>query len=253
MQRVMPIRMVRRTCVILAALLLGGLLVACSGETRVNVTQPEQSGITVVGTGTASVVPDIGVINVGVEVQAANVAAARTQAAETMARIQAALKKSGVDDKDVQTQFFNIFPRYDQPKIPNGAPQISGYTVNNQVTVKVRNIDRLSQVLDGAIAAGGDAVRVNSVGFAVDKPEQAQAQARDKAMADAKARAEQLAKQAGVQLGKVRSVSEVIGGNTPVPYLAAGASAGGKGGGPTPISSGEQEITASVSMVFEIK
>lgn len=242
----------RQAAVILTALAVGAFAVSCSGETKVTVTQPEQTGITVVGTGTASVVPDIGVINVGVEVQADTVAAARTQAAETMSRIQAALKRSGVDDKDVQTQYFNIFPRYDQAKVPTGAPQIAGYTVNNQVTVKVRNIDKLSQVLDSAIAAGGNAVRVNSVGFAVDKPEQAQAQARDKAMADAKARAEQLAKQAGVQLGKVRSVSEVIAGAGPIPYPATGASAG-KGGGPTPISSGEQEITASVSMVFEIK
>src|SRR2546425_1277263 len=82
--------------------------------------------------------------------------------------------------------------------------RITGYTVRNQVTAKVRQFDALSKALDEAVAAGGNDVRVQNIAFAVDDPERARAEARDKAVADARARVDQLAKASGAKVGKVR-------------------------------------------------
>ncbi len=225
---------------------------ACTSETHVTVDQPQQTGIAVSGTGRVTVVPDIGVINIGIEVSRPTVAAARSEAARSMDAMRASLRRNGVEDKDIATQFFNIQPQYgslsslDRP----GTPAITGYTVNNQLTVKVRQFDNISTVLDGAVAAGGDAARVNGVSFTVDQPERYEAEARDKAVADARGRAEQLAKLAGVQLGAARSVTENF--STPPTDLRFASSAA-QPGDETAISPGETEVTLTVNIVYDVK
>ncbi len=223
---------------------------SCAPETTVTLNDSEQTGIAVTGTGSVTVIPNIGMLNVGVEVTATTVAKARAGAEEAMERIQTSLHKSGVENRDIATQFFNIFPQY---RYRDGeAPKITGFTVNNQVMVKVRDIDRLSETLDDAVDAGGDAVRVNSVSFAVDEPEQFLEEAREKAMADARQRAEQLANLAGVTLGDPLSINESGGGggNVPFPEFARAATARS---GATPIQPGENEIELSVSVLYAIR
>jgi uncharacterized protein YggE len=243
-------RLRHRTIGLVAAVALLGLAAAaCTPETTVTVNDSGQSGIAVTGTGSVTVVPDIGVLNIGVEVTADTVAEARAGAAEAMEAIQGSLRASGVEDRDIATQFFNIFPQYrfrDEE-----APRITGFTVNNRVTVKVRDIDRLSETLDEAIDAGGDAVRVNNVSFAVDEPEQYLEEARAKAVADGRQRAEQLATLAGVELGAPISINESRGGG-PVPFPEF-ARADSALGGSTSIQPGENEITLSVSVLYEVR
>lgn len=208
----------------------------------------DQSGLSVNGTGSVTVVPDVARIELGVEVSAKTVAQARSSAAEAMDEIMASLEANGVDPNDVKTRYFNIYPQYNYRN--ETAPEITGFMVNNQVTVTVRDIDTASDVLDDAIAAGGDLVRVNGITFTVDDPEQFLDEAREKAVENAREHAETLASAAGVSVGGVRSISESGGYYPPEPRFAYETAA--DAGGATAISPGEQELTVSVFVIFEI-
>lgn len=237
------------------ALLGSALLVGCDTKNEIVMPSAEAArGISVSGTGKVTVVPDVGEISMAAQVTRPTVQQARDDAAKAMDAIRAAVRGQGVDEKDVATSGFNIQPQYDYR--PNGGtPQISGYMVNNQVTVKVRKVETLSKVLDAAVSAGGNDVRVNAVQFTVDDPEKSAGAAREAAVANARTHAESLAKAAGVKLGKARSITE-SGGNIPVPRaVAAAAPSLGKGGSDvaTPVSPGQTEVSVSVSVVFDIE
>ena len=116
----------------------------------------------------------------------------------------------------------------------------------------MRKLDTVSDVLDSAVAAGGDATRVNSVSFSVDDPEVPLKDARTKALANAKAHAEVLAAAAGVKLGPARSITESGGGITPPPFERQAAQPV-PSGAPTPISPGQQELMNNVSVVYGIQ
>ncbi len=224
-------------------------LTGCTPKTEVTLQSPQQAaGIAVTGTGFVSAKPDVARIDLGVSVAAPTVAKARGDAATAMQKVQDALKQKGVADKDVQTQSFTINPQYDNTD--RTTPKISGYQVNNQVRVTVRNIDTASDVLDTAVAAGGNAVRVNGITFAVDQPDALLAQARQDAVKSARDRADVLAKAAGATLGKPRSISESSssgGVQAPAPLRAGAADAVS-----TPVSPGEQRLSVTVSIVYDI-
>lgn len=245
----MNIKHFKRGMLALGATALVALGVACTPETTVNLPSGENpTGITVTGQGKVSVKPDIALVNVGVEVTAPTVAEARDQAAQAMQALQDAVKGLGVSEADIRTQYFNIYPQYVYRE--NEAPRIVAFTVNNQVELKVRNIDSASQVLDAAIAAGGDAVRVNGISFTVEDPEQHLADARKEAISNARERAEVLAQAAGVTLGKARSISESSSGGGPEFYPTLRDAA--MGGAPSPVNAGEQQLTLTVYVVFDI-
>ena len=228
------------------------LMTGCTSRTQVTLASPEQTGIMVSGTGKVTVVPDIGMLQLAVQVTRPAVADARDAAAKAMEAVRASVKQNGVDDKDVATSGFSIQPQYDFR--PASGPAITGYMVSNMATIKVRKVDTLSTVLDGAVAAGRNDVRVSSVSFTVDNPEQYKDKARQAAVEDARAHAQQLAKAAGVNLGKARSVSETAA-NVPVPVIRAAPSvAGAPGAAPeTPVSPGQTDVTVTVAVVYEIQ
>lgn len=237
--------------------LLGGALIASGCDTKTEIVMPSAEaarGISVSGTGKVTVVPDVGEISMAAQVTRPTVQQARDDAAKAMDAIRTALRGQGVEEKDIATSGFNIQPRYDVRPSGGGAPQISGYLVNNVITVKVRKVDTLSKVLDTAVAAGGNDVRVQSVQFTVDDPEKHAGAAREAAVANARSHAESLAKAAGVKLGKARSVTE-SGGGFPAPRAVAQAapSLGGAADVSTPVSPGQTEVTMSVSVVFDIE
>ncbi|MDA0815333.1 MAG: SIMPL domain-containing protein [Chloroflexi bacterium] len=241
----------RKSALLAGATVLLALGVACTPTTEVTVAGNGESGmrgISVTGEGLVSVRPDIGMVNVGVEVTAATVAAARDNAAGAMTAIEGALADEGVDESDVQTQYFNIYPQYSYSE--REAPQIVGFTVSNTVMVKVRDLNNVSAVLDAVIAAGGDAVRVNGIQFTVEDPESFLSDARREAVENARARAEILAGAAGVTLGEAISINE--SGNMGGDFYPAMERAGLGGDGATPISPGEQQLSVNVSVVFAI-
>ncbi len=209
-----------------------------------------ESGISVSGTGSVTVTPDIGVFEVGVEVTADTVALARSGAAEAMQRVRASITGNGVEERDIATRFFNIYPQYDYDNDDDGGPRITGYTVNNHIEVKVRDIDRLSDILDQAVTAGGDAIRVGGISFRVDEPEQYADEARMLAVEDARSRAQQLADLAGVTLGSARTISESSGGFVQRGFADAPAAFANDAS--SPVSPGESEVSVSVHIVYAI-
>lgn len=210
----------------------------------------QQTGIWVSGQGKVTATPDITIVSLGISAQAATVAEAQSQAATAMDKVMSALKSNGVDSKDIQTQYFSIqqVRRWDEI---TKQEVIVGYSVNNTVTVKVRAIDKAGSTIDAVAEAGGDLTRVNGISFTVEDPTAYQKLARDKAMADAKAKAEQMANLADVTLGKPTYISESsyypVPMPTPIYRDAAGVSAPS-----TPISAGEMDITVNVQVTYEI-
>jgi len=212
----------------------------------------QQEGIWVNGEGKALAVPDVAILRLGIEAQEASVAEARTQAAEAMEQVTTALKSEGVAEKDIQTQYFNIqrVTRWDNIEEQE---MLIGYRVTNIVTAKIREIDKVGTIIDAVAIAGGDLTRIDSIGFTVDDPTVYYKEARQKAVADAEAKAKQLAETAGVKLGKPTYISE--SSYTPGPIYRQDMVMEKAAGAPaveTPISPGEMEITLNVQLAYEI-
>jgi len=209
----------------------------------------QQQGIWVTGQGEVMAVPDIVTLSLGVEAQADTVAEAQTQANEAMADIMTALLDNGVAEADIQTQYFNIsqITRWDYD---DDEQVVVGYRVTNMVTAKIRDVDGAAVVIDAVVEAGGDLVRINSISFSIDDPSAYYVEARQDAMADALAKAEQLAQLAGVTLG---SPTYIVEGATYIPtrYID-GMMLLEDAAQSTSISPGELEITLSVQVTYAI-
>ena len=208
--------------------------------------------ITVVGNGSVSLSPDIARVNIGAEANAATVAEAKAEVDRQIAAILDTLSTLGVEAKDIQTSSYNIhFEREPYPPVlrEEGMPgDAGGYRVSSTLNVTVRNVDNIASVLDAVVEAGAN--QVYGVYFTVDDDTQWQSDARIAAVADAKSRAQELAGLAGVELGQVLSVSEVIGGGpSPMPVMAERAVGMGGGG----IAPGELELNAQVQVTFAIQ
>lgn len=213
-------------------------------------TGTEVTGVTVTGHGEAHVAPDTGYFEVGVQVTAATVEAARDRAATLATAVIASIKQNGVDSKDVQTTNLNIQPQYDYSK-NSSTPTITGYIVTNTVTVTVRKLDTFSKLIDDATRAGGNDARLQSVRFGVEDTAKAAEEARKAAMADARTKAEQLAKLGGVSLGKPRSIAETQGA-TPV-YPAGIPGVARDSAGSTPVETGTNTVTVDVTVRWAIE
>ncbi len=244
---------------ILLALLAAGL-VGCSpvsnaalgGLQGLNLAS-QQEGIWVNGQGQVPAIPDIATISLGIESQSANVSDAQSQASGAMDSVMKALKANGVADKDIQTQYFNIqrVTRWDDK---NQQEVVTGYRVTNTVVVKIRKMDTIGTVIDAVAVAGGDLTRVNGIGFSVDDPTPYYKAAREKAIADASAKATQLASLSGITLGKPTYISENTYTPAPVPvYAARDMAAGSAAKVATPISTGETTVSVNVQVVYSIK
>jgi len=211
----------------------------------------QQEGIWVSGSGKVSAVPDIAILRLGIESQESSVALAQEQAAGAMNAVMSALEDNGVDEKDIQTRYFNIHKvtRWDERQ---GKEVVIGYRVTNIVTAKIRDMDEVGTVIDVVAVAGGDLTRIDSIGFTVDDPSAYQDEAREKAMADAAAKAKQLAELAGIKLGKPTYIVE----NTSYPYPVYRQDFYGEAAAApameTPISPGEMEISLNVQVAYEI-
>jgi len=244
----------RVTISLLACLVLLALAVGCAPSAS-SVEAPEsiERSITVVGEGRASVSPDVAEANVGVEVLAPTVKEATEKAKERMTAIVAALQEAGIAEKDIQTSNYSIyFERYPEIRamVEAEPSEVEGnYRVSNMVRVKIRDLDEIGVVLDGVIQAGAN--NVYGVNFTVDDPSEVKSEARVKAIANAKTRAQELADLNGVNLGEVLQISEVIGGPFPtsgIPVPMAAEYRGGAG----PISPGELEFSVQIQVTYAI-
>ena len=212
--------------------------------------------ITVVGRGTVSITPDVATAHIGVETSATNVKDAIDDASDTMAEVLEALTAAGVAERDVQTAGFNVWADRSPGPMPmlegnraEGGEQIT-YRVNNNVRVIVRDLTKVGAVIDAAVEAGANSI--NGVSFGIDKPEDLASEAREEAVADALAKAEELAGLNGVQVGEVVSVSEIVG-QTPFYGVEKGALMADGLGGAGPFTPGEQEVSLQLQVVYAIR
>jgi uncharacterized protein YggE len=184
-------------------------------------------------------------IQVGVVTEAPLAAKALKDNNEAMARLFSTLDGRGIARKDVQTSNFSVVPQYKRGPHGEQLPEVVGYRVSNQVAVKVRKLDSLGQVLDEVVQQGAN--QVQGVSFSVAEPTPLLDDARRKAMADARRKAELYAKEAGVAVGRVLLIQEGTP-HLPGPILSglARAEAG------VPIAEGEQEFGAGITVTYAI-
>ncbi|MCX6793925.1 MAG: SIMPL domain-containing protein [Candidatus Gottesmanbacteria bacterium] len=216
--------------------------------TITSVTTNKTDTFSVTGEGKVSVPPDIALVSAGVQAQGATVKIVQDQLNKNMNAVSAAVKAEGVDSKDIKTSGYNINPMYDYTA---GSQRITGYQASSNLTIKVRAIDHANAVIDAATASGAN--QIGGITFDVDDKTAAQNQAREKAVADAKSKAENAARIAGFSLGKIINYSEDFGNAVrPIPMLAKADMAGG-GGVPTQIETGTNEITVTVTLSYQIQ
>jgi len=214
----------------------------------------QQAGIWVTGEGKVTAVPDIATLRLGIEAQEATVAEAQARASEAMDRVRTALEDNGVAEKDIQTQYFSIRQRTDWDEIM-GQEIVIGYRVTNMVTAKIRDIDKAGLIIDAVAVAGGDLTRIDDISFSIVDPSVCLEEAREKAMADAEAKAEKLAGLAGVRLGKPTYISESSYLPSPIyprVYYEGGMAPPAPEVPPTEISPGEMEISLTVQVAYAI-
>jgi hypothetical protein len=208
---------------------------------------PPEHTIAVTGSGKVTVVPDLATISLGVLIERNSAKAARQAAAVEMTKVVDALRKLGIDDKDIATSTVSLNAVFDYPA--NAAPRIRGYQLNNIVTITVRDLDKLGDVLDDSVVAG--ATSVNGISFDVADRPAAEAKAREAAVKDAKAKADTLASGVGVKITGVSSMSETV--STPIWYgrEMAGAAAAPDAAS-TPVMPGTTDVTIDVQVTFLI-
>jgi uncharacterized protein YggE len=205
------------------------------------------SSITVNGEGKIKVKPDTASLSLGVQAVAETATEALSQANSSATALLDALKAAGISDNDITTSGLAIYPQYG-----SSANVITGYQASNNVTVTVRDINQTGPVIDAAAAAAGDHITIGGVSFYVDDTEALIGAARADAINNAKKRAGEYAAAAGVSIGSVLQISEVAV-NNPVPQFYPAAAAADRGSAtPTPIESGTQDLTVSVTVVYQL-
>jgi len=239
--------MQKKLTLILVGLMVVGLLAACvPAATSAEVSKPERS-MYVSGTGEVSLVPDIASINIGVHTEADQVSDALNNNTAQANEISDVLQSMGIEKKDVQTSNFNVYPanHYDPM---TGQITDTYFVVDNTVTVIVRDLSKLGEVLTAVINAGAN--NINGINFDVEDREAAVAQARELAIQNAKAKAQEIADAAGVELGDLLSIN-VYGGSSYYPTYYDG-----KGGGyaeaSVPVSAGTLTITMECNLTYEL-
>jgi len=206
---------------------------------------------TVSGEGKITVVPDTGIINLGINLMRPSVKAAQTEVNITINKISAEIQKMGVDSKDIKTSEYSIYPEYDYR---TGTGKITGYRVSAAITIKVRDLEKLNGVIDSATANGANTVSGISLTVDDEKKKDLLQQARESAIKEAKAKAESLARAAGISLGRIVNVQESGSSQTPAPYMLKEVAAVGMGGGSdTNVQPGSTDITSNITLFYETK
>jgi uncharacterized protein len=206
--------------------------------------KPMERSITVTGHGTVDVVPDVADLWMGVQANAPTGDEVMNTVEQKSQRLVNALKDAGIDEKDIQTSGLSLYPNYSQ----NGK-NITGYSASVDVSVRVRDIDRVGEVLDAVQGMVGQELTIGGISFSYEDPEAVMEQARVAAIENARTRAQQYAAAAGAEVGEVVRIIETSSAAPPIPYamerMAADASVA--------IEPGSQELSADVSVVFSME
>lgn len=244
----------RRTALLVipvAAIVAGGYLVGTvHSPAPAGAESPSaaQEGVIVSGLGKVSGTPDVLRVQLGVEVRRADVSAALRDANAIQAKVRDAVRRDGVDTKDMQTADVSLYPAYNSKGAPNG------YNVTQSLTVKLRNLGRAGKTIGDAVIAGGDAARVQGVSFALEDNAALLEKARDAAYGDARKKAERYAQLAGRSLGPVELVSEQVpSGEQPMNQAYASVAAAPARDSAVPLDAGQSQVSVSVTVRWSLR
>ena len=235
----------KRTILTTAAALA---LTACNsgGPTYITSSEVPEAKIQVSATGTTNMNPDMATVSAGVVTQGKTAREAMFGNATKMTRVFEELEAAGIEKKHITTSQLSLKPKYNYQN--RQAPKIDGYEARNTVSAKTYNLDDVGAMLDALVKAGVN--NINGVQFSIKDSKAARDKAREDAIREAREKAESMASAAGVKLGKLKSLSE-SGGNfrpQPVAYALEARSAGAS----TPVAAGEQAISVTVNMSYDI-
>lgn len=205
--------------------------------------------VSISGHGEVRVVPDIAMVSVGVTSQGQTAREALDSNTKAMKTLLETLKKAGIEDRDLATSNFSVGPRLDYGNNNGQPPKTVGYDVNNMVTVTVRKIDDLGELLDVAVSTGSNTI--NGISFSVSKPDSFVTEARKAAVMDARNKADTYASAGGFKIGNILSINEGTAYQPPIAYMAKSARA--EASDAVPIAQGEQALSVDVSITYEIK
>ncbi|MBI2054446.1 MAG: SIMPL domain-containing protein [Candidatus Staskawiczbacteria bacterium] len=234
----------------LASVLTAGLIVFYIGQAvyqLLTLPQNYPQDIVITGEGKAYAKPDVAIAKLGVKTEAVKSGDAVNKNNEAMNKIIQAVKDLGVEEKDIQTTAYNLTPVYDYTEMGR---IFKGYSLEQQVAVKIRNFEKIGDVLDGASKNGANTI--GDLQFTIDDPETARAEARKKAVDQAKAKAQSLADDAGLRIVKLVNISEGYNDVPPI-YGYGGGVMMEKASAIPQIESGQLEITASVYLTYRVK
>ncbi len=203
--------------------------------------------LNVSGEGKAYAKPDIATISFGVHTQAAKSQDAVNQNNQLMDKIIKAIKDQGVEDKDIQTTSYNLYPLYDYTQYGS---VFKGYSLDQQVQIKIRNFDKINDILDKAAASGANTI--GNLQFTVDDMEKVKSEAREKAITQAKAKAESIASSSGLNIVRLTNVSENYS-PSPVPMYGMGGMGAVKESVAPSIQTGQLEVDLSVTLTYSVK
>lgn len=221
---------------------LAAAVFSFAGALPVHAQERVAPRLTVTGDASISVEPDLAQVRAGVTSQNKTAKDASETNNKTAAALLAALRAAGIDDKDIQTTRLTLQPTY-EPYPSSGRGRISGFQATNDVTVKVRDIGKLADIVDRVVAAG--ATNITGIEFIVSAPSPALDRARGEAIADARRKADIYAKAAGITLGRVIALSEGHAAQEPVLMQSRASSA-------PPIMPGEKTLRLTVTVSYEI-
>lgn len=238
----------------LAVLTLISLLVtprAAAAQVVPSPTTPDQPVISVVGEGIVLAQPNTARITLGTDVFQTTLAAAQADASTRMDAVVQKLKADGIQDSDIRTISFSVNPQYDT-RDPNAAATLRGFQVQNLVEVRTTNVAGLGQLIDDVVSAG--ATRVVGITFEAADMQSLKDQARDQAMQNARAKADQLARDAGVSVGRPVLIEESDAtGVTPARAQPAPVAATSAAAPPPPIQPGQLQVSTNVRVMWSIQ
>ena len=238
---------------LITAVIIGGAFYIAGKHIEASPEPKQLASITVTADGRAFANPDIARLSLGVQTgRQATSKVAIAKLKTSMDAVIAAVKAQGIDDKDIATQSFWLNPVYDYT---DGIQVVRGFEAGQSLSIKVRDLDKTSDVLGAATNAGAN--QAGSVQFTVDDPDAKQNEARQQAIQNAQEKAKKLARQLGVHLGDILSFNEGYGGGYPVPMMYDKAMMGVGGGGmetqSVQLPVGEQEINVTVNITYELE
>ena len=205
--------------------------------------------LTISAEGAVEAAPDMATVSLGVTTEGASAAAALAANAQRMNALNAALRRAGVAERDIQTSNVSVNPQYAYEE--GESPRVTSYQANNTVNAKVRNLDALGRIIDGAVSAGGNTV--NGVSFSHQDPDAQLDAARRDAAAAARRRADLYAQAFGLSVHRVIAINEGGGYSPPIPMPFAMEARMAADAAPTPVSPGEVRTTANVSVTYELR